>query len=157
MIGHRYPRRMTRTARAILPAFVIWTAFVWTSRISNTLRSTTESTGGKVFSTVLSLLMLVLAASVAVALVRGWRSPMSSASIRSMRIAAIATVVVWLVRVPQIVFLDDDPTHGAPFKIVHSVLGLISIVLAAGVWMVARQAGVDAPGRSAGDPARVVR
>ncbi len=156
-IGHRYPRPMTRTARAILLAFIVWTAFVWTSRISNTLRSTTESTGGKVFSTVLSVLMLVLAASVLVALARGWRSPMSAASIRSLRVAAIATVVVWLVRVPQIVFLDDDPTHGAPFKIVHSVLGLISITLAAGVWMVARQADADAHGSITGDPARAGR
>ncbi len=126
--------------RAILIAFVAWTTFVWISRISNTLRSTTESTGGKVFSTVLSILMLALAVAVVVALARSWTKPMSSASLMSLRVAAIATVVVWLVRVPQIVFFDDDPTHGAPFKIVHAVLGLISIALAAGVWRLAAAA-----------------
>jgi hypothetical protein len=62
---------------------------------------------------------------------------MSSVSLTSLRVAAVVTVVVWLVRVPQIVFFDDDPTHGAPFKIVHAVLGLISIALAAGIWRLA--------------------
>jgi len=128
---------MNRSGHAILIAFVAWTAFVWISRISNTLRSTTESTGGKVFSNVLSILMLALATAVIAALVRSWSKPMSSTSLISLRVAAIATVVVWLVRVPQIVFFDDDPTHGAPFKIVHAVLGLISIALAAGIWRLA--------------------
>jgi uncharacterized membrane protein YobD (UPF0266 family) len=128
---------MTRTGRAILIAFVAWTAFVWCSRISNTLRSTTESAGGKVFSTVLSVIMLLFAAAVVVVLVRRWSTSMDPASARALRAAAVVTVVVWLIRVPQIVFLDDDPTHGAPFKIVHAVLGLISIGLAAGLWRVA--------------------
>ncbi|CAB4322920.1 MAG: hypothetical protein F2520_03285 [Actinobacteria bacterium] len=148
---------MTRSGRAILIAFVAWTAFVWISRISNTLRSTTESTGGKVFSTVLSILMLALAAAVVVALVRSWSTPMSSTSLVSLRAAAIVTVVVWLVRVPQIVFLDDDPTHGAPFKIVHAVLGLISIALAAGLWKVADGNAGRAARSVAVDPARAGR
>jgi hypothetical protein len=148
---------MTRSGRAILIAFVAWTAFVWTSRISNTLRSTTESTGGKVFSTVLSILMLALATAVIAALVRSWSKPMSSTSLMSLRVAAIATVVVWLVRVPQIVFLDDDPTHGAPFKIVHAVLGLISMALAAGLWKVADDNAGRAASNAVGDPARAGR
>jgi len=148
---------MTRSGRAILIAFVAWTAFVWISRISNTLRSTTESTGGKVFSTVLSILMLALATAVIAALVRSWSKPMSSTSLMSLRVAAIATVVVWLVRVPQIVFLDDDPTHGAPFKIVHAVLGLISMALAAGLWKVADDNAGRAARSAASDPARAGR
>jgi hypothetical protein len=128
---------MTRTGRTILVAFVAWTAFVWFSRISNTLRSTTESAGGKAFSTVLSIVMLAIGVAVAVVLVRGWSAVMTPASVTTLRVAAIATAVVWLVRVPQIVFLDDDPTHGAPFKIVHAVLGLLSVGLAAGLWKVA--------------------
>jgi len=148
---------MTRSGRAILIAFVAWTAFVWTSRISNTLRSTTESTGGKVFSTVLSILMLALATAVIAALVRSWSKPMSSTSLMSLRVAAIATVVVWLVRVPQIVFLDDDPTHGAPFKIVHAMLGLISMALAAGLWKVADDNAGRAARSAVGDPARAGR
>ena len=124
---------MTRTGRAVLIAFVAWTAFVWSSRLSNTLRSTTESTGGKVFSTVLSVVMLALAIAVAVVLVRGWSAAMAPASLRILQFAAILTIVVWVVRVPQIVFLDDDPTHGAAFKIVHALLGIISIALAIGL------------------------
>ncbi len=135
---------MTRSGRAILIAFVAWTAFVWSSRISNTLRSTTESTGSKVFSTVLSAVMLLIAVAVVAVLVRRWSAPMDLSSARVLRVAAVVTVVVWLIRVPQIVFLDDDPTHGAPFKIVHAMLGLLSILLAAGVWRVAA-AAMDRP------------
>ena len=148
---------MRTTSRIILIAFVGWTAFVWISRISNTLRSTTESTGGKVFSTVLSILMLSLAAVVVMALVRGWSTAMPAASVTGLRVAAITTAVVWAVRVPQIVFLDDDPTHGAPFKIVHSVLGLISVALAAGLWMVARNASSRTAGDTVGDTAPIGR
>jgi hypothetical protein len=72
-------------------------------------------------------------------------------------VAAIATVVVWLVRVPQIVFFDDDPTHGAPFKIVHAVLGLISMALAAGLWKVAADNAGRAASNAVGDPARAGR
>jgi len=143
---------MTRTGRATLIAFVAWTAFVWCSRISNTLSSTTESTGGKVFSTVLSVVMLALALVVAVVLVRGWSAALGSGSVRALQVAAIVTVVVWAVRVPQIVFLDDDPTHGAAFKIVHAVLGLISIALALGVRKVASSQARPTPVVSA--PAR---
>lgn len=128
---------MTRTGRTLLIAFVAWTAFVWISRILNTLRSTTESTGGKVFSTLLSVVMLTLAAAVAVVLIRCWSGDLDAASIRTLRVTAVITVVVWAVRVPQIVLFDDDPTHGAGFKIVHAVLGLISLAVALGVWMVA--------------------
>ncbi len=136
-IGHYYPRNMTRTGRAILIAFVVWTAFVWCSRISNTLRSTTESTGGKVFSTVLSAIMLLLAIAVVLVLVRGWSGHVDASAVRVLRAAAAVTAVVWLIRVPQIVFFDNDASHGAPFKLVHAVLGLVSIALAAGVWKVA--------------------
>lgn len=136
---------MTRTGRILLIAFVAWTAFVWISRISNTLSSTTESTGGKVFSTVLSIIMLTLALAVAVVLVRGWSAAAGPGSLRALRIAAIVTVVVWVVRVPQILFLDDDPTHGAAFKIVHAVLGIISIGLALGVGRVAANWSGRAP------------
>jgi uncharacterized membrane protein YkgB len=124
---------MTRTGRAILIAFVAWTAFVWCSRISNTLRSATESNGGKVFSTVLSVIMLLLGVAVLVVLVRGWSGRTDASAVRVLRAAAAVTAVVWLIRVPQIVFFDNDASHGAPFKIVHAVLGLISIALAAGV------------------------
>jgi hypothetical protein len=47
-------------------------------------------------------------------------------------VAAVLTVVVWLVRVPMILVAD----HGAPFKIVHVGLGVVSVVLAALVWQI---------------------
>ena len=142
----------SRLSSVVLSAFVLWTAFVWISRISNTLRSTTESTGGKAFSTALSVVMLLFAAGVVLAWLRAGSGAFDPAGQRLLRVASVATVIVWLVRVPQIVFLDDDPTHGAPFKIVHAVLGLISIVLAAGVWKVASDS-VERPRAPSGTPA----
>ncbi|MFM8862214.1 MAG: hypothetical protein ACKOIA_07170 [Acidimicrobiia bacterium] len=58
--------------RVVLCAFVVWSVFVWGNRISNTLRSD-ESTASKTFSTVLSIVLLVLAAAVLMVTLRAWR------------------------------------------------------------------------------------
>jgi hypothetical protein len=45
------------------------------------------------------------------------------------------TTAVWLVRVPQITLAN----HDVPFKVVHGVLGLLSIALAVGVFREQRE------------------
>lgn len=110
----------------MLISFVVWTLFVWTNRISNTLRSTTDSSSTKVFSTVLSLVMCALALAVVWVLVRAWGSGVGAAQVPLLTAAAVVTILVWLVRVPQILLAD----HGVPFKVVHALLGVVSIVLA---------------------------
>lgn len=122
---------MTLRSRIVLIAFVLWTVFVWANRISNTLRSE-ESAGAKTFSTVLSIVMLGFAVAVVVVLVKAWRAPVTAGGGKALVGAAALTVVVWLVRVPQILMAD----HGAPFKIVHLMLGVVSVVLAALVWQI---------------------
>jgi hypothetical protein len=53
--------------------------------------------------------------------------------------AAGVTTVVWLIRVPQILMTDHGPeVNGTAFNIVHTLLGVVSIVLAALVWQIAR-------------------
>lgn len=118
---------MKTSSKVVLISFVVWTLFVWTNRISNTLRSTTDSSSTKVFSTVLSLVMCALAVTVVWVLVRAWRSGVAAAQVPVLMAASVVTILVWLVRVPQILLAD----HGAPFKIVHALLGVVSVVLAA--------------------------
>jgi uncharacterized membrane protein YobD (UPF0266 family) len=122
---------MNPRSRIVLLAFVAWTAFVWGNRISNTLRSE-ESTGAKTFSTVLSLVLLGFAVAVVVVVAKAWKSNLGAGGAKVLMAAAVLTVVVWLVRVPMILVAD----HGAPFKIVHVGLGVVSVVLAALVWQI---------------------
>ena len=131
MPGGGYPHLMNPRSRIVLLAFVAWTAFVWGSRISNTLRSE-ESTGAKTFSTVLSLVLLGFAVAVVVVMAKAWKSNLGAGGAKVLMGAAVLTVVVWLVRVPMILVAD----HGAPFKIVHVGLGVVSVVLAALVWQI---------------------
>jgi hypothetical protein len=141
---------MALRSRIVLVAFVLWTAFVWVNRISNTLRSDTESTGLKVFSTVLSVVMVVLAVAVVVVVFRAWRGTLTMVGAKVLMAAAAVTVVVWLIRVPQILISDAPAgTDPAGFKAVHLVLGVISVVLAALVWQIGMAASRTARGAGA--------
>ena len=139
---------MSRPRWAGLAAFVAWTVFVWGNRLSNTLRGD-ESTGGKVLSSVLSLVFLGLAVGGVVVLVRTWRSPLTVGAARFLQGFVVLTVAVWLVRVPQILLAE----HDVPFKVVHTVLGLVAVALAVGVWRTATPVATArrpvAPGRPA--------
>ena len=143
---------MPRRRWALLAVFVAWTAYVWVTRIANAWGSDTESTGGKVVSTVLSGVMLALAVGGLVVLLRTWRQPLTVAGARFLQVFCGVTVVVWVVRAVQIIASD----HEVGFKVVHVVLGVISIALAAAVWRTAAPvAGRRAPDRPAtGTPDR---
>ena len=86
-----------------LIAFLAWTVFVWAGRIRN---------GGSVL---LAVTFLVLAAAAV------WRRR------RWITALVVWTVAVWAIRTPQILIAD----HPVGFKIVHTVLALVSIALAA--------------------------
>jgi hypothetical protein len=137
---------MPRRRWVLLAIFVAWTAYVWVTRITNTWSSGTESTGGKVFSTVLSGVMLALAVGGVAVLVQTWRRPLTVGTARFLQVFCGATVVVWVVRATQISASD----HEVGFKVVHVVLGVISIALAVGVWRTAAPvAGRRSPDRPA--------
>lgn len=138
---------MPRRRWALLAAFVAWTTYVWVTRIANAWgASSTETTGGKVVSTVLSGVMLALAVGGVVVLVRTWRRPLTVGAARFLQVFCGVTVAVWVVRAVQIVASD----HDVPFKVVHVVLGVVSIALAVGVW---RTAAPVAARRSGGPSA----
>ncbi len=135
---------MPRRRWALLAVFVAWTTYVWVTRITNTWGSDIETTGAKVFSTVLSGVMLAFAVGGVVVLVQTWKRPLTVGAARFLQVFCGVTVVVWLVRAVQIIASD----HDVPFKVVHVVLGVISIALAAGVWRTASPvAGRRSPDR----------
>jgi hypothetical protein len=104
-------------------ALVVWTFFVWTTRIGNIWGDDDLDTAGKVGRTALALSFTVLAAVVLLALWRG-----TGAQSR-MAVLALAgwTAAVWAVRDTSILIGD----HDTAFKVVHTVLAVVSIGLAA--------------------------
>jgi hypothetical protein len=140
---------MPRRSWVLLAAFVAWTAFIWITRINNAWTSSTESTGGKVVSTVLAGALLALAAGGLIVLVRTWGQPLSAGAARFLQVFAGVTVAVWVVRVAQILVTDNT----VAFKVVHAFLGVISVALAVAVWRTAApiaSRSTPAPG-TAGD------
>lgn len=105
-------------------ALVAWTLFVWTSRIRNIWADDTLSTSEQVSSTALALSFTVLAIVAAVTVLR----PVSRRGAAFGVVALAAwTVAVWAVRTPAILVHD----HSAAFTVVHVVLAVVSVALAA--------------------------
>jgi hypothetical protein len=123
--------------RPFAVALVAWTFFVWTTRIGNIWGDADLDTGEKVGRTALALSFTLLAVAVVVALWRG------SARARLGAVGALAawSTGVWIVRDIGILAAD----HDAAFKVVHTVLALVSIVLSALAWREARSAAAPPP------------
>lgn len=126
--------------RPFASALVAWTFFVWTTRIANIWRDAALDGGEKVGRTALALSFTVLAVAVVVTL---WRRADRAATAA---IGALAgwSVAVWVVRTVRILAAD----HDAGFKVVHAVLAVVSIVLAALARREARRSGSSGPTRA---------
>ncbi len=113
-------------------ALVAWTFFVWTTRIGNIWRDADLDTGEKIGRTGLALSFTLLAVAVVVALWRG------SERTRLVAVGALAawSTAVWVVRDVSILVAD----HEVGFKVVHTVLAVVSIVLSALAWREVRRA-----------------
>jgi hypothetical protein len=112
-------------------ALVAWTLFVWTTRIANIWRDPDLDTGEQVGRTALAGSFTLLAVLVVVAV---WRGP---ARARSWSVTALAgwSTAVWVVRDARIVVAD----HEVGFKVVHTVLAVVSIALSALAWRESRR------------------
>lgn len=121
-----------------LAALCAWTVFLWGNRISNAWGGD-ETTSAKVISTLLAASFLLFAIGGLVVLVRSWSAPLGQAAANFLLVFAGWTVVVWTVRIVGIAISD----HGVGFKVVHAVLGLISIGLAIGAVRAIRRAPVE--------------
>jgi hypothetical protein len=127
------PTVMPVRDRLVVVAFVVFTAFVWTQRLVNIAQGEETDVGLSIALSV-GLLGLGVLSGLALVLVgwAGWPSvPAPAAAV--WRVAAAATVVVWVVRAVQITLDWRSPG----FVIVHVVLALVSILLAVGLWRVA--------------------
>ncbi len=122
-------------------ALVVWSLYVWGTRISNALGDTALSAGGKAFSVGLALTFVAFAAAGSVIVIRSWSRGRTPVEVGILRAFAGWTVVVWVVRVPMIA-LDN---HVVGFKVVHAMLGVISIALAVWVWRTAKAGSALAP------------
>ncbi len=116
-------------------ALVGWTFLVWTTRIANIWRDEALDTGEKLGRTGLALSFTLLAVAVVVTL---WRRA-ERASLIAVGALAGWSVVVWVVRDGRILFAD----HEVAFKVVHTVLAVVSIALAVLAWREARRAATS--------------
>jgi hypothetical protein len=114
---------MRRLSPAAL-VFLAWTLLIWGTRIGNIWRGDDGGTGTRLADTALAASFVVLVLAVAVAAVRAV-SP--TTVYRVVVILAGWTAGVWIVRTVDI--LADDWSVG--FKVVHTALAVVSLVLAA--------------------------
>lgn len=133
--------------------FALWTGYVWVTRIVNAWTASTEAMTAKVISTIVSVVLVAGAVALLATLVRARARVLDAVEVRVLQVMSIATLVVWAVRVPQIL-LDGD--HDVPFKVVHVTLAVISLVLAGLTWRVAaRESALGDAGGSSSGPGRV--
>ena len=95
-------------------ALPIWTLLIWTTRIRNILGNDGHSR--------VELLVPLALTVLGIAALLDRR--------RGVRALAVATVGIWAVRLPLVLVHD----HAAAFKVVHAVLAVVSIGLAAAAW-----------------------
>jgi hypothetical protein len=119
-------------------ALVAWTFFVWTTRIANIWRDADLDTGERLGRTGLAASFTLLAIAVLVAM---WRRARRGTVVTVGALAAWSTLV-WVVRDVRIVTAD----HDLGFTLVHLVLGVVSVALAALAWREARPAAHGAEG-----------
>jgi peptidoglycan/LPS O-acetylase OafA/YrhL len=112
-------------------ALVGWTFLVWTTRIANIWRDADLETGERWGRTLLALSFTVLAIAAGVALGRR----LLQATVVAVGALAAWTIAVWAVRGVGILAGDHDPG----FKAVHTVLAVVSIVLAVLAWRETRR------------------
>ncbi len=111
-----------RTRRGAITGLVVWTLFVWLTRVRNVVSDDDVGVAGQLWGLAISASFVVLACHVLWCMTRQ-RERLGVATL------ALAgwTVAVWIVRGVDIATGD----HSAGFIAVHLALGLLSIALAA--------------------------
>ncbi len=114
-------------AQRWIAAFGLWTLFVWTTRIGTALGEDDLSGAARAGKVALAVAFTLLGVAL---LTVAWRSrgrALRPTEVGVVRLAAAWTVAVWIVRGIQIATAD----HEAAFVVVHLVLAVVSIGLAA--------------------------
>jgi hypothetical protein len=106
-----------------------WTLFVWVSRVGLAWSDDSLTTGEKVLGTLPPVLFVLLAlATGAVLLTREGVRPALFGRLATG--FAGFTAVYWAIRLPFILVND----HPGAFKVVHTVLAIVSVGLAVAAW-----------------------
>jgi hypothetical protein len=113
--------------KAIGP-LVVWTFFVWTSRIRNVFSDDGLDAFDRTWRTGVAVVFIGFAVAMGVALWRSRRSGLGVGATRLLAVFASWTVAFWVVRGTGMLF---DGNHDAGFKAIHTVLAVFSIGLAA--------------------------
>lgn len=148
LVAARSPRRRA----LLLGAAVVWTWFVWVTRIRNALDD--DALGGASLAGVvaLSASFLLLSAAVAVLALRGARGgrpPTRTSPLgRTVAVTALWSALVWAVRVVDIAFVDDGSVvwlggHDPAFVVVHAVIGVLSVTLWAASYLSLTEPGSE--------------
>ena len=109
--------------------FAALTLFIWGNRIWLAWTNDEDTLAEKlVWSTPITLFVLA-ALAIVVAYIR--RVDVTGTPFRRLvQVLAGGTVVYWAIRAPMILLAD----HEVPFKVVHAVLAIVSVVSAVAAW-----------------------
>ncbi|MEZ5177900.1 MAG: hypothetical protein R2746_06345 [Acidimicrobiales bacterium] len=131
--------------------FAALTLFIWGNRIWLAWTNPEDTVAEKlVWSTPITLFVLA-ALAVGLLMLRGV-DRRSAGFVRLVRVFAGGTVLYWAVRTPMILLAD----HPGPFKVVHAVLALVSVLSAALALRSVGTAGAPAADEAAPAPPAVV-
>jgi hypothetical protein len=108
-----------------------WSMVVWAARLVNIWRDLLLSTDEKVVATITAVVFVVLGVAVLCIGIGLRRWPPTRVDIITVGVLGGWTCGVWFLRMFDIVSEGD---HGAAFIVVHGVLALISVGLAAWSW-----------------------
>ena len=125
---------------------LIWTLFVWSSRIRNVWTDEDLSTGGQVLRTGYAVVFLAFGMSLVVMLWRRRPEPLDAFGQRVLVVFLAWTVGFWLIRGIGII-IDD---HTASFTVIHTILMIISIGLAGWAATVVERRSISSSPAAAG-------
>ncbi len=132
---------MTSAMKLVGP-LVAWTLFVWVSRIRNIWGDDDLSTGGQWLRTGFAVIFLAFGTAMAVRLVRTRESGLQRSDRILLQAFILWTVGFWLVR--GIGIIVDD--HEVGFTVIHTILMVISLGLAAQAGRVLRSSSISSFG-----------
>ena len=120
-LGFLPVQRVTR----LLAVLIAWTIVVWVGRVRNILADDSLTSVDRSWRLVVAGIFLGFA-GISIAVMAGWLKQHPVGSTRLVAIFCLWTAAFWAVRWFGMVFGD----HDARFKLVHSALALVSVVLA---------------------------
>lgn len=125
---------------------LVWTLFVWSSRIRNVWTDEDLSTGGQWLRTGYAVVFLAFGVALTTMLWRRRPEPLDATGQRVLAVFLAWTVAFWLIR--GIGIIVDD--HTTSFTVIHTILMIISIGLAGWAATVVERRSISSSPAAAG-------